>query len=40
MEGKFKENSLRQFSNLNTALIKYTSDLNNDASSGSSVKNI
>jgi hypothetical protein len=27
MEGKFKENSLKQFSNLNTAVITYTSNL-------------
>lgn len=29
MEGKFKESSLKQFSNENTALIRYTSDLIN-----------
>ena len=29
MEGKFKENSLKQFSNLNTAVITYTSTLEN-----------
>ena len=37
MEGKFKEDSLRQFSNLNTALITYTSTLEG-ATAGSNVK--
>ena len=37
MEGKFKEDSLRQFSNLNTAVITYTSILG-DANLGSTVK--
>tara|TARA_B100000401_G_C52801144_1_gene718668 strand:+ start:258 stop:2045 length:1788 start_codon:yes stop_codon:yes gene_type:complete len=37
MEGKFKEDSLRQFSNLNTAVITYTSTLGG-ATAGSNVK--
>jgi hypothetical protein len=37
MEGKFKEDSLRQFSNLNTAVITYTSTLGG-ATAGSTVK--
>lgn len=37
MEGKFKESSLKQFSNENTALITYTSDLGN-AAANSTVK--
>lgn len=37
MEGKFKEDSLRQFSNLNTAVITYTSILGG-ATAGSTVK--
>jgi len=39
MEGKFKESSLKQFSNVNTALITYTSDLINvNAAENSTVK--
>ena len=37
MEGEFKEDSLRQFSNLNTAVITYTSSLG-QAATGSFVK--
>ena len=37
MEGEFKEDSLRQFSNLNTAVITYTSSLE-QAATGSFVK--
>ena len=38
MEGKFKEDSLRQFLNLNTALIMYNDNLKNEQNTGSTVR--